>query len=213
MEIGKRIRRYRTETGITQDELADKIFVSRQSVSNWENDKTYPDLKSVLLLYSVFGVSLDELVKGDIDVMKEALGKEGKAAEDREKRHWNRINKIQKWLVLFVCVSGAPIILSVMYFGVVGFYVGFGLLTLMIGATAVIFTWMFQFHKFMKSHDLHKYEEIIAYLQDKTVGEVEKQMAEDEKPIHVYLFSYAVYGGLGSLVIVFIWIFVRVFVL
>ena len=54
MKIGKQIRKYRTEMELSQDELAEKIFVSRQTISNWENNKNYPDVKSLLLLSSLF---------------------------------------------------------------------------------------------------------------------------------------------------------------
>ena len=61
---------------ITLEELAEKIYVTRQSISNWENGKTYPDIHSLLLLSSLFGISLDQLVKGDIEIMKEAIKEE-----------------------------------------------------------------------------------------------------------------------------------------
>ena len=64
MEIGKQIKKYRTEMKLSQEELAEKIFVSRQTISNWENNKNYPDVKSLLLLSSLFSVSLDILIKG-----------------------------------------------------------------------------------------------------------------------------------------------------
>ena len=73
MEIGNRIRQYRTARGWNQEDLAEKAFVSRQTISNWENDKSYPDLQSLLLLGSLFGVSLDQLVKGDIENMTEII--------------------------------------------------------------------------------------------------------------------------------------------
>ena len=56
--------------GISQEELAEKVYVSRQTVSNWETGKNYPDIHSVLLLSSVFNVSLDQLIKGDVEIMK-----------------------------------------------------------------------------------------------------------------------------------------------
>ncbi|MGL5479995.1 MAG: helix-turn-helix domain-containing protein, partial [Clostridium sp.] len=71
MEIGKQIKKHRTEMKLSQDGLAEKIFVSRQTISNWENNKNYPDIKSLLLLSSLFNVSLDVLVKGDLEKMKE----------------------------------------------------------------------------------------------------------------------------------------------
>ncbi|MBQ5897033.1 MAG: helix-turn-helix transcriptional regulator, partial [Oscillospiraceae bacterium] len=61
MEIGKQIKKYRTELGLSQEDFADKIFVTRQSVSNWENDKNYPDINSLVLMAEIFGVSLDTL--------------------------------------------------------------------------------------------------------------------------------------------------------
>ena len=50
MEIGKQIKKYRKEMELSQDELAEKIFVSRQTISNWENNKNYPDIKSLLTI-------------------------------------------------------------------------------------------------------------------------------------------------------------------
>ena len=74
--LGEQIRKYRTECSLSQDELAEKLYVSRQSISNWENDKTYPDIKSLLMLSEVFSVSLDKLVKGDVEIMKRELSKQ-----------------------------------------------------------------------------------------------------------------------------------------
>ena len=73
MEIGSQIKRHRTEHGLSQDDLAAKIYVSRQTISSWENDKTYPDVESLLLLSVLFGVTVDELIKGDMEAMKEAI--------------------------------------------------------------------------------------------------------------------------------------------
>ena len=69
MELSKQIKKYRTEANLSQEELADKIFVSRQTISNWENDKNYPDIKSLVLMSEVFQVSLDNLIKGDLERM------------------------------------------------------------------------------------------------------------------------------------------------
>ena len=55
MELGGQIKRYRTRLGLSQEELADRIFVTRQSVSNWENSRTYPDLQSLLRLSDQIG--------------------------------------------------------------------------------------------------------------------------------------------------------------
>lgn len=76
MELGSHIKARRAELGISQGELAGRIYVSRQTVSSWENDKTYPDVQSLLLLANVFGTTIDELVRGDVDTMKETVEKD-----------------------------------------------------------------------------------------------------------------------------------------
>lgn len=73
MELAKQIREQRMERGLSQEDLAAKIYVSRQTVSNWETDKTYPDVQSLLLLSVLFEVTVDELIKGDMNAMNEAI--------------------------------------------------------------------------------------------------------------------------------------------
>ena len=65
MEIGKKLKNARIESGLTQEKAAEKIDVSRQTISNWENEKSYPDIISVIALSDLYSVSLDELLKGD----------------------------------------------------------------------------------------------------------------------------------------------------
>ena len=73
MEIGNRIREERDKHGLSQEDLANAIFVSRQTVSNWETGKTYPDVQSLLLLSNLFGVTIDSLVKGDEATMTKEI--------------------------------------------------------------------------------------------------------------------------------------------
>lgn len=54
MEIGTQIKKYRLASELSQEELAEKIYVTRQTISNWENGRNYPDVKSLLLLSSLF---------------------------------------------------------------------------------------------------------------------------------------------------------------
>lgn len=63
MELGTQIRNCRNERTLSQEALAEKVYVSRQTVSNWENDKSYPDVNSLVLLSEVFEISLDQLIK------------------------------------------------------------------------------------------------------------------------------------------------------
>ena len=73
MKIAAQIRNHRKYKDWSQDELAEKVFVSRQTISNWETEKSYPDLQSLFILSNLFNLTLDELVKGDIEKMKNEL--------------------------------------------------------------------------------------------------------------------------------------------
>jgi transcriptional regulator with XRE-family HTH domain len=65
MNLSKQIKRLREEARFSQEELSEKIYVSRQTISNWENERSYPDIHNLLLLSVLFDVTLDELVKGE----------------------------------------------------------------------------------------------------------------------------------------------------
>jgi len=73
MDISSQIRKYRQYHQYSQEELAHKVYVSRQTISNWENGHSYPDIQTILMLSVLFDVSLDTLVKGDIEMMKEEI--------------------------------------------------------------------------------------------------------------------------------------------
>ncbi len=64
MKISKTLKRLRAEKGITQEELAKLLFISRQSVSSWENDRTQPDIEMLGRLSEIFSVSIEELIYG-----------------------------------------------------------------------------------------------------------------------------------------------------
>lgn len=64
MTLGSRIQQFRKEHNMSQGDLADALDISRQSVSKWETDTATPDLDKLLKLSEIFGVTLDELVKG-----------------------------------------------------------------------------------------------------------------------------------------------------
>lgn len=73
MDIGNKIRERRQRLGLSQDELARKLYVSRVTVSHWETSKTLPDVQSMLILANLFDTTIDELVKGDVDEMREMV--------------------------------------------------------------------------------------------------------------------------------------------
>lgn len=65
MEINKKLKEARANSGLTQEQVAEKIMVSRQTISNWENGKSLPDIVSVINMSDLYQISLDELLKGD----------------------------------------------------------------------------------------------------------------------------------------------------
>ena len=81
MDIGNQIRERRARLGLSQDELAQRLYVSRVTISHWETGKTLPDVQSMLLLANLFDTTIDELVRGDVDEMREMV----KRSEQRTK--------------------------------------------------------------------------------------------------------------------------------
>lgn len=75
MDIGNQIRERRARLGLSQDELAQRLYVSRVTISHWETGKTLPDVQSMLLLANLFDTTIDELVRGDVDEMREMVKK------------------------------------------------------------------------------------------------------------------------------------------
>jgi transcriptional regulator with XRE-family HTH domain len=63
VEISDKLRHYRKQKNLTQKELADKLHLSRKTISGWENGRGYPDIKSIAQLSDIFGVSTDDLLK------------------------------------------------------------------------------------------------------------------------------------------------------
>ena len=75
MQLGQTIQKIRKENHLTQEEFAEIFHVTRQTVSNWENEKSYPDLQILIAMSNQFDVSLDTLLKGDSKMVK-AIDKE-----------------------------------------------------------------------------------------------------------------------------------------
>ena len=73
MELARRIREHRERLGMSQGELAKAVFVTRNTIGNWEADRTYPDVQSLLLLSELCGVSIDALARDDAHDRREAL--------------------------------------------------------------------------------------------------------------------------------------------
>lgn len=68
--FGEKLKMLREQTDITQEEVSQKLNVTRQSVSNWENNKNYPDLTTSVTLSQLYNISLDDLLKDENNVVK-----------------------------------------------------------------------------------------------------------------------------------------------
>ena len=84
MEIGVKLKEARIKSGLTQENVAEKIQVSRQTISNWENEKSFPDIVNVIKLSDLYNISLDQLLKGD-EAMIEHLEKSTNIVKSNEK--------------------------------------------------------------------------------------------------------------------------------
>lgn len=70
MEFGNYIKEQRNNLGFTQAEIAEKLHVTRQTISNWEKGKSYPDLDTLVKISDIYKVSIDSLLKGDKNLKK-----------------------------------------------------------------------------------------------------------------------------------------------
>lgn len=171
MNLGKQIKKYRSELSLSQEALAQKIFVSRQTVSNWENDKSYPDINSLVLLSEVFSVSIDKLIKGDVEEMKEQVSHEER----------NKFEKLsQKFAILFI----AMIVLPVPMASVLG-YIGLGIWAVL---AAITFYVAILLEKEKKKYNVQTFKEIIAFSEGKTLDEIAKAREEGKKSYQRILF-------------------------
>lgn len=158
MELGSQIKKYRNELSLSQDALAEKVYVSRQTISNWENGKSYPDVNSLVLLSEVFQTSIDRLIKGDVEIMK-------KQVRSEDTRKFKRLNTLYFILFLTLMVSPIPLAYYLRITGIVIWAI-LAAVTLFV-ALAV--------EKKKKQFDIQTYREIIAFSEGKRLDEIEKE--------------------------------------
>ncbi len=165
MELGKQIKMYRQEAHLSQEELANRVYVSRQTISNWENDKSYPDVNSLVLLSEIFQISLDKLIKGDIEVMKDVIQKE-------EIEKMNRYGKNYTIMLITTAVSAVPLF---MWLGVWAF-IPWGIIW------AISLYFAFKIEKVKKDNDVQTYKEIVAFSEGKLLDDIQKQREIGKRP-------------------------------
>jgi transcriptional regulator with XRE-family HTH domain len=170
LELNTQIKKYRAKMNLSQEELAEKVFVTRQTISNWENSKNYPDIHSLLLLSSLFNISLDQLIKGDIDIMKEEI-------KESELHKFNHNGSIFTILLIITMISFVPLTIFLNIYG------------LIISTTLFIITFIYalKVERFKKLNNVKTYKEIIAFTEGKRLDEIEKNQEYGKRPYQQFL--------------------------
>lgn len=165
MELNKQIKKHRAEMNLSQEELAEKLYVTRQTISNWETGKNYPDIHSLLLMSTLFDESLDQLIKGDVEIMKEEIKTE-------DIKMFDRYGKIFTGLLLLSIVSIAPLVYFLRLFGA------------LIAAVLYIITiyYSIKIEKLKKDNDIQTYKEIIAFSNGEHLDEINRQREYGKRP-------------------------------
>lgn len=182
MELGNHIKHYRNEKGLSQEELAERVYVTRQTISNWENNKNYPDINSIVLLSEVFEISIDNLIKGDLEEMKKEINSE-------EVKKLNFYSLMMAILMIAAIISLVPLI---KFIGVYAFIVYFALL-----ACALVFA--LKIEKIKKNNDVHTYKEIVAFAEGKRLDEIQKIEERAKRPYQ-------------QIIVVFLWVAVTLLI-
>ena len=175
MKLGERLVEFRGKFNMAQEDLAEKLYVSRQTISSWENDKSYPDIHSLLMMSELFGVSLDELIKGDIEIMKEKVNQS-------EINDFKRESNI---FAVLLIVSVASFIPLYDYLKIPGLVL-WGILF------AITLYYAFKIERIKKQHDIYTYKEIVAFTKGEKLDGIQKAREEGKRiyePIVLFVGS------------------------
>ncbi len=182
MELCNQMKKYRSELGLSQDALAEKIYVSRQTISNWETGKNYPDVNSLIRMSEVFGITVDVLLKGDAEEIKEMIKRE-------DQNEFNRLSWVFSILVLLMILTPVPLA------KLLGFW-GLGIWALL---AAVTLGMAFLVEKKKKQLNIQTYREINAFLEGKHLDEIAAAREEGKRPYQKLLLAIG-FGVLALLV-------------
>lgn len=187
MNISRTIREERSKLSLSQEELAERVYVTRQTISSWENDKTYPDINSLILLSQVFDMTIDNLVKGDLEIMEQKIEK-------------SDIKKMNRYAWLMAIGLVATIVLFPL-----SWYLGF-IPGVVIAALIWIATmyFAFQVEKIKKQYDVQTYREIVAFSKGETLDEIAKTRESGKRNYQKFLLAVGS-GILALIVALVIW--------
>ena len=170
MELGQRLKDLRNKHNITQEEFADKLYVSRQTISSWENDKSYPDIHSLLMICELFKISLDDLVKGDIEIMEEKINQS-------EISSFKKDSNIFSVLVIICLLTAIPMS---RFFGIVG-----DIIWLIVFAITVYYG--IRIEKVKKEYDIYTYKEIVAFTKGEKLDAIDKAREEGKRKYQIII--------------------------
>ena len=194
MQVGKQIQHYRKEKQLSQDDLAEIIFVSRQSISNWERGATYPDLQNLLLLSKVFEVSLDQLIKGDVETVKQII-------HDQEFMRYQKDGVVFSLLLIGSPILSIPLILYLNWYGIV--------ISCLIFAIAMFYS--LRIENFKKQHNLRTYRQLVAYEQGRSLSEIEEAEERGKAPYEGILIPILFVLGIGAITLMISWLLLTFF--
>lgn len=189
MNISKVIKEQRSKLSLSQEELGEKVYVTRQTISNWENEKSYPDINSLILLSQVFNMTIDNLIKGDLEIMEQKI----------EKNDINALNRYGNLMVVGLLVSVIMFPVSYYY----EFNPGIVMAILIFAVTILI---SLKAEKIKKQYDVQTYREIVAFYKGETLDEIAK-IRESGKRGYQTLVKFLggiVFGGVCSGLILWI---------
>ena len=177
IDIGSKIKTLRLSKSMTQEQLAKALHVSAQAVSKWENGKSYPDIHSLLLLSALFDVSLDQLIKGDLETMKQEVNAADVKAMNRD-------------AIIFSILLAATIILPVPLLKWFNLY---GLIPeLLIWGAAMYFArWL---ERIKNANNVQSYKEILAFSEGKRLDEIEQKVEAGKRPYQKVLLALLTAG-------------------
>ena len=189
MELGNKIKYYRNEKEFSQEELAERVYVSRQTISNWENNKSYPDINSIVLLSEIFEISIDNLIKGDVEQMKKEIN-----TEDVKKL--NLYSSIMLILMLVATILLMPMLKFIGLYGFIPYFV--------LVACAMFFA--IKVDKIKKDNDIQTYKEIVAFTEGKRLDEIQKIEEKAKRPYQKVIdgFLWAAIALLISGIMIFL---------
>lgn len=185
MDIGLQIRKYREQQKISQEELALKIFVSRQTISNWETNKSCPDVKSLIALSNIFNVSLDNFVKEDIKEMRDTV-------EKATIKKFHVISFIFLVEFIILAISAYPLFRLDGYIGLIIWLCLFAIALYTAG----------KIEKIKKNHNVQTYKEILAFIDGKQLTHDETQQEIGKRNYQKIIFAFAT--GVIALMICFV---------